>query len=141
MGTYVQTVTEGNVTTTTEYTCEEKGMQYTVISEDIKKDFDFLLSNGEIAEKLDEMLKELSSASSIVDAFSFESGTVEKDISKTYDEIKTDVESLKSSLQILHDAFITDIDNVNAELETNFGHFVGYSVSEGNKTTTTTNNS
>lgn len=138
MGSYVQTTTEGNVTTKTEYSCEKKGMQYTIISENIKKDFDFLLSDGEIADKLNEMLNELNSAAAIVDAFYFEGGGSVGDISKAYEEIKADVESLKGSLQVLHNAFITDIDNVNAELEVNFGHFVGYSVSEGKKTTTTT---
>ena len=44
------------------------------------------------------------------------------------EEIKNDVSLLKTELDTLHAAFMTDIDNINAELEVNFGHWVGYKV-------------
>ena len=38
-----------------------------------------------------------------------------------YDEIKKDVEETKKCLDTVHSAYMTAIDNVNAELKTNFG--------------------
>ncbi len=137
---YVDTTTTGNTTTSTEYTCQKKGMQYTIIGENIKADFNFLLNTGSIATKLDEMLKELELAANNNLGFYFENGTKVQDVHLVYDEIKGDVQKLKNDLSTLHSAFMTDIDNVNAELEVNFGHWVGYKVDAGRTTTTTSNN-
>lgn len=110
------------------YTCTKKNMQYTIISDEIKKDFDFLLSSNTMGNKLDEMLNYLNTAAGITNAFYFENGGSVQDINHVYEEIKNDVSQLKSDLDTLHAAFMTDIDNVNAELEVNFGHWVGYKV-------------
>lgn len=110
------------------YTCTKKNMQYTIISDEIKKDFDFLLSTGSMGQKLDEMLNYLNTAAGITNAFYFENGGSVQDINHVYEEIKNDVSQLKTELDTLHAAFMTDIDNINAELEVNFGHWVGYKV-------------
>jgi hypothetical protein len=110
------------------YSCTKKNMQYTIISDEIKKDFDFLLSSNTMGNKLDEMLNYLNTAAGISNAFYFENGGSVQDINHVYEEIKNDVSQLKSDLDTLHAAFMTDIDNVNAELEVNFGHWVGYKV-------------
>lgn len=110
------------------YTCKKKNMQYTIISDEIKKDFDFLLSSNTMGNKLDEMLNYLNTAAGISNAFYFENSGSVQDINHVYEEIKNDVSQLKSELDTLHAAFMTDIDNVNAELEVNFGHWVGYKV-------------
>lgn len=136
---YTHTTTSGNTTTSTKYTCDKKALQYTVIGDDIKADFDFLLPAGGIANKLDEMLNNLKQACDITDGFYFENGSSVWDLAHVYSEIVTDVADLKSALSTLHSAFMTDIDNVNAELEVNFGHWVGYKVNAGKTTTTTTN--
>ena len=108
-------------------------MQYTIIGEDIKADFDFLLPTGEIGNKLDEMLSNLKNAADITDAFYFENGSTASDIQHVYDEIDADVKNLKNTLNTLHSAFITDIDNINAELEVNFGHWIGYKCNKAEK--------
>lgn len=110
------------------YSCTKKNMQYTIISDEIKKDFDFLLSTGAMGNKLDEMLNYLNTAAGITNAFYFENGGAVSDINHVYEEIKNDVSLLKTELDTLHAAFMTDIDNINAELEVNFGHWVGYKV-------------
>ena len=110
------------------YSCTKKNMQYTIISNAIKADFDFLLSSNTMGQKLDEMLNHLNNAAAMTDAFYFENGTTAADINHVYEEIKTDVSELKTQLDTLHAAFMTDIDNINAELEVNFGHWVGYKV-------------
>lgn len=110
------------------YSCTKKNMQYTIISDEIKKDFDFLLSTGSMGQKLDEMLNYLNTAAGITNAFYFENGGSVQDINHVYEEIKNDVSQLKTELDTLHAAFMTDIDNINAELEVNFGHWVGYKV-------------
>ncbi len=121
MQTYDVVESDGTTKTTSKYTCESKDLQYTIIGENIKADFDFLIKD--IPDRLDEVLSEISQASSINDAFYFENGSSVSDISKAYDEIKSDIELLKSGLTTLHSAFMTDIDNVNAELENNFGYW------------------
>lgn len=125
---YVDVQDNGETTTKTTYSCTKKSMQYTIIGEDIKKDFDFLLPTGGICTNLDLMLAELQKAANVTDAFYFENGAVTQDVQHVYEEIKADVSRLKEQLAILHRAFMTDIDNVNAELDFNFGHFVGVKV-------------
>lgn len=135
MATYVYTENNGDTTTKTTYSCTKKNMQYTTIGEDIKKDFDFLLATGGICKNLDLMLAELQKAANVTSAFYFENGGVASDIQHVYDEINDDVTRLKEQLVSLHSAFMTDIDNVNAELEVNFGHWVGTNVKAGRKET------
>ena len=113
------------------YSCKKKNMQYTIIGESIKKDFDFIKSDGAIAQKLDEMVNYLKNAAAITDGFYFENGGNVNDVNEAYEEIKTDVGKVKDELGRLHSAFMTDIDNINAELEVNFGHWVGYKVNGG----------
>lgn len=137
MATYVHTTTDGKSTTKTPYSCNKKSMQYTVIGEDIKNDFSFLLDGGSICTNLDEVLKYLDKAASVATAFYFENGATVSDIQHVYEEIYNDINRLKQELVSLHSAFMTDIDNVNAELEINFGHWVGAKVNAGRSTTTT----
>ena len=73
------------------YSCKKKNMQYTIIGESIKKDFDFIKSNGAIAQKLDEMVNHLKNAAAITDGFYFENGGNVNDVNEAYEEIKTDV--------------------------------------------------
>ena len=40
----------------------------------------------------------------------------------------------KNGLSTLYNAFVTDIDNVNAELEVNFGHVAFYTCNKASKT-------
>lgn len=119
--TYDVVETSGTTKTTSKYTCESKDLQYTIIGDNIKSDFDFLIN--EIPDKLDAVLSELSNASANINAFQFSNESSVKDISEAYDEIKNDIDLLKNGLSTLHSAFMTDIDNVNAELENNFGYW------------------
>ncbi len=116
------TQVDGNSKTTANYSVDTSGFGYSIITDDIRTDFDFLINS--LPNKLDEVLKELDSAVSISDGFYFEGSGQENDISKARDEIKTDIENLKTSLADLHSAFMTDIDNINAELEYNFGWII-----------------
>jgi hypothetical protein len=116
--------------TTYEYTCgDQTGFEYYVLGDDIRKEFDFLKSSGTgnstIAGNLDEMLKHLKVATSNTDAFYFENGSTITDFNDVYLEIEKDVKDLKSGLDVLHKAIMTDIDNVNAELDKNFGYWKG----------------
>lgn len=119
--TYDDVKVEGNVKTTTKYTCQSADLSYTIIGDNIKDDFSFLTNT--IQNKLDEMLFELQAAASINDAFYFENGSSVSDVNKAYGEIKSDVSVAKELLNTLHSAFMTDIDNVNAELSNNFGYW------------------
>jgi hypothetical protein len=139
--TYVDTEVSisGNTKTTTKttYTCTEEGFAYTIIGEDIKADFDFLKSDNAIGQKLDEMLSYIKSAADIDDAFYFENGSSVFDILHAYEELKKDVEDNKKCLDTLHSAYIKAIDNVNAELKTNFGYWAGYKVNKAGRSVKT----
>lgn len=139
--TYVDTETsisgKTKTTTKTTYTCTEEGFAYTIIGEDIKADFDFLKSDNVIGQKLDEMLNYIKTAADIDDAFYFENGSSVYDILHVYDEIKKDVEENKKCLDTLNAAYITAIDNVNAELKTNFGYWAGYKVNKAGRSVQT----
>ena len=74
---------------------------------------------------LDEMLRHLKNATTNVNAFYFEAGSSVSDLGPLYTEIEKDVNELKDSLNVLHSAIMTDIDNVNAELDGNFGYWLG----------------
>lgn len=119
--TYDVTETNGNTKVTTKYTCEAAALQYTIIGEDILNDFAFI--NETIPNKLDEMVRELSNAAAITDAFYFENGSSVADINHAYEEIKNDVELMKTGLNELREGFKTAIANVNAELASNFGYW------------------
>ncbi len=111
-----------------EYTCgNNKALEYYILGDDIRKEFDFLTdasSNG-IPNKLTEMLKELKEAANNVTAFKFENGASVNSLEKAYQEIDADVANIRSALSVLHSAIMTDIDNVNAELDANFGYWIG----------------
>jgi len=136
MGTYTQTTTSGDTTTRVTYSCDKKSMQYTIMGEDIKGDFDFLKEGGSIQAKLDEVLQYIDEANQI-SAFNFEGSDSVSDINEAVTELEEDISQLKEALSTLHSAFLTDIDNVNAELETNFGHWIFGDVEEASRTTTT----
>lgn len=134
MATYNDVQINGNTKTTSKYTCESANLSYTIIGDNISEDFEFI---NTISTKLDEMLKKLESASSITDAFDIENGGHVSDITKAYNEIKSDVQLMKSGLSTLHSAFMTDIANVNAELENNFGYWAFNKPRLAGKTTET----
>lgn len=113
---------EGNSKTTAKYSVDTSGFGYSIITDDIKGDFNFLVDS--LPNKLDEITKELDTATAITDGFYFEGSATESDISKARDEIKNDIDNLKTALTELYSAFMTDIDNINAELEYNFGWII-----------------
>lgn len=124
-------VTEGNTKTTITYSCEPKDMQYTIMGQDIKNDFNFL--RLAIPRLLDEAMKNLNSAASISDAFYVEGNAKFNDLIHVHDELKKDVENLKENLNTLYNRYMTSIDNVNAELENNFGHWAFCKVNEAGR--------
>lgn len=105
------------------YKCDTTGIGYSVITDDIKSDFDFLITD--IPNALEEVRKEIDSAAVITDAFYFENGNKVNDITQAYQEMSSDITKLNEILNVLHDAFMTDIDNVNAELQNNYGWVIG----------------
>ncbi len=109
----------GNTKETANYTVDPSGFGYSVINDSIKSDFNFLVN--ELPQKLDEAMTEIQNATAIDTAFDFENGSSVKDISVARDELQTDVNNLKTELNNLYQAFMTDIDNINYELEYNFG--------------------
>lgn len=122
MNTYDDVQIDNGVKTTTSYTCESENLKYTIIGENIKENFDFLIDD--IPNLLKEVESELSSAKDCTDAFYFENGSSVGDISHAYKEIAKDIENITGGLSTLHSALIKDIDNVNAELSNNFGYWV-----------------
>lgn len=125
------TYVEGNNKVTVSYNCTPKDMQYTIIGEEIKKDFDFLIKG--IPNLLDESLKNLDSAASMSDAFYVEGSTKYSDLMHVYEELKQDIAKVKQNLTTVHGRLMTSIDNVNAELENNFGHWAFFSVNEATR--------
>ena len=109
-----------------------KGLEFYILGDDIKNEFYFLKNEpsneATIVGKMYKMLDYLKKACECQDAFYFENGSTVTDLMDTYNEIKKDVDDLGTSLVTLHSAIMTDIDNVNAELETNFGHWYGKKV-------------
>ena len=128
-GDYVHT--EGNTKTTITYSCTPKDMQYTIIGEEIKKDFDFLIKN--IPNLLDESLNDLNAAAGTTNAFYVEGSSKYNDLMHVYEELKQDVAKVKQNLSTIHGRLMTTIDNVNAELENNFGHWAFFSVNEAGR--------
>lgn len=135
MSYYNDVEINGNTKTTSKYTCESTDLEYRIIGDNIKADFNFI--NNDLPDKLTEMLAEIEAAAAVVDAFYFENGSKVSDISKAYEEIKGDVELMKAGLDTLHSAFMTDIDNVNAELANNFGYWAFNKPKLASKTTET----
>ena len=128
----IQQVEEDDLTkTTVTYTCEVKDMQYTVIGDNIKNDFKFLIDD--IPSLLETSLTYLNQATEIKDAFYFENNAKVQDLTHVYEEINQDIKQLNQELADLHAALITDIDNVNAELASNFGHIAFYSTAEAGR--------
>lgn len=112
----------GNKKSTATYRCDTSGFGYTKITDDIKNDFNFLIN--ELPQKLDNAMKELNSAADIETAFYVENQSMVNSIKSAKDEINNDINSLKRELELLHSAFMKDIDNINAELEYNFGWII-----------------
>ncbi len=113
---------DGTTKTTATYSVDTSGFGYSIITDDIKADFDFLIND--LPQKLDNVMTELNNAANIDDAFYFENGNNVKDLSLARDEIQKDVNNIKTELNNLYNAFMTDIDNINAELEYNFGWII-----------------
>lgn len=130
--------TVGNKKETANYSVDTSGFGYSIITDDIKADFNFL--TNEIPAKLDEMLTEFDSASNS-GAFEIIGSSSVKDLSDAKTELDTDVTNLKRSLSTLHQAFMTDIDNINKELEYNFGWIKIGNVKGSVRTTTIENDS
>ena len=114
-------MSSGNSSSITNYNYKVtvKDWQYTIIGENIRKDFDFIIDK--IPEKLQEALKNLEDVAAINDAFYIESTNVVSDLSHVYDEIKEGIEKAKQMSETLHGNFIDAIQNVNKELRNNFG--------------------
>lgn len=137
MGKYTYTTTNGDTTISTEYSCDKKAFAYTTISDDIKIWFDFLLENGSICSNLNQMLTYLQAAADIQNGFEIKSEAGNsKDIQHVYKQINSEVAKLKKSMVELHNALDKDVDNINAELDVNFGYWTGYDVKAGKTTTT-----
>ena len=133
--------TVGNKKETANYSVDGGGFGYSLITDDIKGDFDFLISD--LPTKLDEAMAEIDAAANITDGFEFSGGASASDISKARDELQKDINALKTSLATLNSAFKTDIDNINAELKYNFGWIIIGNVKGSVRTETvetTTNN-
>lgn len=124
---------DGTTKTTVGYSIDTSGIGYSEISQDIRTDFNFLIED--LPNKLDEVMKEIDSAASITDAFTFEPGTAVVDISKAQTELKTDISNLKSALTDLYNAFMNDIDKINDELEYNYGWIIVGDVKETSRST------
>ncbi len=105
--------------TTATYSCDTSGFGYSIITDDIKNDFNFLIN--ELPQKLDNAMTELNNAAAIDNAFDFENQARVHDLTVARDEIQRDINALKNELSLLHSAFMTDINNINLELEYNFG--------------------
>lgn len=116
---YTKTDETDTSITNTKYDVQVDGVKYTVIGDNIKADFDFLIKD--IPNMLEEARKKIKSASEINDAFMVENGAKVNDLMNLYEEINKDIDDAKNQLNIVHSAFMTDIDNINAELEYNFG--------------------
>ena len=125
--------TEGTTKTTVGYSIDTTGIGYSKISPDIKEDFAFLVTD--LPDKLDEVAKEIDSAASITDAFTFDTGLAAIDISKAQNELKADISSLKTALSELYFAFMNDIDKINDELEYNYGWIIVGDVKETSRHT------
>lgn len=110
---------DGDTKSTATYSCDTSGFGYSIITDDIRGDFDFLIN--ELPQKLDNAMTEINNAADITDAFYFENQSSVEDLSAAKEEIQQDINNLKRELGLLHTAFMTDIDNINMELEYNFG--------------------
>ena len=132
-----KTVQDGNDNVT--YDCEQKSFSYTIIGDNIKADFDFLKRGGELSDKLHKFLDLIQEANDNENAFSFNDTC--NSLDGFYDNVKKEVDSLEGSLETLHSAFMTDIDNINAELKVNFGYWLGGTAREAGRTPRNTDNS
>lgn len=134
MATYEDVQISGNTKTTSKYTCETANLSYTIIGSNISEDFQFL---NRLSEKLDEMLSQIRDVADKTTAFYFENGATANEITHAYNELKNDVALMQSGLSSLYSAFMTDIDNVNAELKNNFGYWAFNKAKLAGKTTET----
>ncbi len=103
------------------YTATEENLKYTVIGDNIKSDFDFLTdsaSESGICYWVGEAEKHIKEAAS---RLPFHVGSF-KDIDHAYNQLIPEFEGLKAGLGELRTAIGVDIDNINAELELNFGY-------------------
>ncbi|HAB65736.1 MAG TPA: hypothetical protein DCE23_00065 [Firmicutes bacterium] len=102
------------------YSCDTEGIGYSIITDDIRGDFGFLIN--ELPSALREVDSTLAKAASITDGFDFDGL---RDISSAYQEVRSDINQTIGLLKKLHSAFMLDIDNVNAELQNNYGWVIG----------------
>lgn len=127
------TIQDGKTKVT--YSCTQQNMSYTIIGDNIREDFKFLIKNdvNAIPGILNEALETFKTASEINDAFYFENGGSVNDLSAGFNDVKNDVVALNAQLESLYSALMKAIDNVNAELATNFGHWAFYSTHEASR--------
>ena len=117
---YTDTKENESTITNTKYDVQVDGVKYTVIGENIKSDFDFLIKD--IPNLLEEAKKKFDEATSTSTAFYFENNyKIDGFLAKECLSIRDDINKAIEQLNTLHKALITDIDNINAELEYNFG--------------------
>lgn len=122
-GSGSQTQTEGNKKITANYSVDTSGFGFSIITDDIRNDFNFL--TGDMYTKLDEASALLKTAAENQSAFYVDgSGGSVTDLSLAQQEIDRDINTIKTNLQSLRDAIDTAIDQVNAELEYNFGWII-----------------
>lgn len=129
---YKDVQVSGNTKTTTTYTGEKNtSMEYKIMGDGIKNEFNFLVN--EMPDKLDSVLEKINNIASNDSALYFENGSTVSNLEIMAQELQQDINQLKSGLSTLHDAIIKDIDNVNGELGVNFGHWAFYKVNEVDK--------
>lgn len=122
-GSGSQTQTNGNQKITANYSVDTSGFGFSIITDDIRNDFNFL--TNEMYTKLDEAANFLKLAAENQNAFYINgSGGNVTDLSLAQQEINNDINTIKNNLQNLRNAIDTAIDQVNAELEYNFGWIV-----------------
>jgi len=118
MASRTETRVEGNKKKTYSYSVDTKGFGYSIIDDEsgIRDDFNFLID--EIPNKLDNVIETLQNAAANTSAF--EVNEIH-DIGEACENIISDINNLKGGLAELYQAFMLDIDNINAELAYNFG--------------------
>ena len=125
--------------TKTTYNLDAGTMDFTLLDDSIKADFNFLTSNYNgkcLSDVLDTLKRKLKAACSISNAFYFENGSNVDDLMAAYDEIVGDIEEALAEIPTLRNHIDTAIDNINAELKNNYGWPVRFKKGHITKTET-----
>ena len=130
---------DGNKVKTT-YSLNADTMDFTLLDDSIKADFNFITSggsHGSLIDKLETLKGKLKTACSVSNAFYFDNGSGQvDDLMVAYEEIAADIEAAIAELPTLKSAIDTDIDNINAELKNNYGWPVRFKKGSITKTET-----